>query len=150
RARGGGDLPARARLGGAMIAEIGAFCAALALALALAQAGLGFFAFGKVSRANAAAACAQGCAFLTALAFACLVWVFVSSDFSVAVVAANSHTDKPLLYKIAGAWGNHEGSMLLWCLISASFAAVLAGLRGAQTLGLWSKAVAAQGLVTGG
>ncbi|MES1203383.1 MAG: heme lyase CcmF/NrfE family subunit, partial [Pseudomonadota bacterium] len=60
------------------------------------------------------------------------------------------HTDKPLLYKIAGAWGNHEGSMLLWCLVSAIFGAALAFKRGAQTQSLWSKAIGVQGLVTAG
>ena len=48
---------------------------------------------------------------------------FVTSDFSVANVAENSHTAKPLLYKIAGVWGSHEGSMLLWCLALTGFGA---------------------------
>ena len=65
-------------------------------------------------------------------------------------VAANSHVDKPLIYKIAGAWGNHEGSMLLWCAVSAVFGAVLASTRGAQSARLWSRAVGVQGLVTAG
>src|SRR5262249_35071475 len=84
------------------------------------------------------------------IAFICLITVFVRSDFSVAVVANNSHTDKPLIYKIAGAWGNHEGSMLLWCTVSALFGAVLASARGGQRLSLWSRAVGVQGLVTAG
>lgn len=54
---------------------------------------------------------------LTALAFACLITVFVMSDMSVALVATNSHSAKPLLYKVAGTWGNHEGSMLLWVTV---------------------------------
>jgi cytochrome c-type biogenesis protein CcmF len=134
----------------AMIAEIGAFAAALALALSLAQGLLGLAASRRDSRAEATAAIAQAAAALTALAFICLIIVFVRSDFSVAPVAANSHIDKPLIYKIAGAWGNHEGSMLLWCLVSALFGAILASTRGAQSLGLWSRAVGVQGLVTAG
>ena len=55
------------------------------------------------------------------LAFVCLIVLFVESDFSVALVAQNSHTLKPLIYKISGVWGNHEGSMLLWILILALF-----------------------------
>ena len=55
------------------------------------------------------------------LAFVCLIISFVESDFSVALVAQNSHTLKPLIYKISGVWGNHEGSMLLWILILALF-----------------------------
>ena len=51
---------------------------------------------------------------------------YVTSDFSVANVAANSHSAKPLIYKISGVWGNHEGSMLLWVLILALFGAAVA------------------------
>ncbi len=133
-----------------MIAEIGAFCAALALALSLAQGVLGLLASRRDSRAEATAAIAQAAAALCIVAFACLIALFVRSDFSVSVVAANSHTDKPLIYKIAGAWGNHEGSMLLWCTVSALFGAVLASVRGRQSVGLWSRSVGVQGLVTAG
>jgi cytochrome c-type biogenesis protein CcmF len=56
-----------------------------------------------------------------ALAFACLTQAFVVSDFSLTVVASNSHTLKPMLYKVSGVWGNHEGSMLLWVLMLAVF-----------------------------
>ena len=54
---------------------------------------------------------------------AALMHAYVTSDFSVANVAENSHTDKPLLYKIAGAWGNHEGSMLLWVFMLTGYGA---------------------------
>src|SRR5262245_12059719 len=133
-----------------MIAEIGAFAAALALALSLAQGALGLAASRRDSRAQATAATAQAAGALCLVAFICLIAVFVRSDFSVAVVAANSHIDKPLLYKIAGAWGNHEGSMLLWCSVSAVFGAILASTRGRQSLRLWSRGVGVQGLVTAG
>lgn len=133
-----------------MIAEIGAFAAALALALSLAQGIMGLTASRRDSRAQATAAIAQAAAALCIFAFICLIIVFVRSDFSVAVVAANSHIDKPLAYKIAGAWGNHEGSMLLWCTVSALFGAVLASTRGRQSQGLWSRSVGVQGLVTAG
>ena len=53
-----------------------------------------------------------------AFSFAVLVSAYVQSDFSVAVVAENSHTQMPLIYKFTSVWGNHEGSMLLWVLIS--------------------------------
>ncbi len=133
-----------------MIAEIGAFAAALALALSLAQGVMGLTASRRDSRAQATAAIAQAAAALCIFGFICLIIVFVRSDFSVAVVAANSHIDKPLAYKIAGAWGNHEGSMLLWCTVSALFGAVLASTRGRQSQGLWSRSVGVQGLVTAG
>ena len=67
-------------------------------------------------------------ALLVATAFAALTQAYVTSDFSVANVAANSHSAKPLLYKITGVWGNHEGSMLLWVLILALFGATLVAL----------------------
>ena len=51
---------------------------------------------------------------------------YVTSDFSVETVWANSHSAKPLIYKISGVWGNHEGSMLLWVLILALFGAAVA------------------------
>ncbi len=63
-----------------------------------------------------------------AVSFLLLVRSFALSDFSVALVASNSHTQKPLLYKLAGTWGNHEGSMALWCLIMIGFAAAGAAL----------------------
>src|SRR5690606_18846772 len=58
---------------------------------------------------------------LTALSFAALVTAYVQSDFSVANVWENSHSLQPLIYKITGTWGNHEGSMLLWVLILTLF-----------------------------
>ncbi len=63
---------------------------------------------------------------LLILAFAALTHAYVVSDFSVQNVAANSHSTKPLLYKVTGVWGNHEGSMLLWVLILALFGAAVA------------------------
>ncbi len=63
---------------------------------------------------------------LLILAFAALAHAYVVSDFSVQNVAANSHSTKPLIYKISGVWGNHEGSMLLWVLILALFGAAVA------------------------
>ena len=63
---------------------------------------------------------------LIATAFAVLVYAFVTSDFSLVLVAENSHTTKPLIYKIAGVWGNHEGSMVLWVLILSLYGALVA------------------------
>ena len=65
-------------------------------------------------------------ALLVILAFGALTQAYVTSDFSVANVVANSHSAKPLIYKISGVWGNHEGSMLLWALILALFGAAVA------------------------
>ena len=64
--------------------------------------------------------------FMVTFAFACLTYSHVVSDFSVLNVVQNSHSMKPMLYKVAGVWGNHEGSMLLWGLVLALFSAAVA------------------------
>ena len=63
---------------------------------------------------------------LTCISFACLIAVFLRSDMSVLLVAENSHSAKPWLYKLAGAWGNHEGSMLLWVTVLGAAGAFVA------------------------
>ena len=68
---------------------------------------------------QAAPAIAIGQLIALATSFGCLMWSAVVNDFSVLNVAENSHSLKPLLYKITGTWGDHEGSTLLWCLILA-------------------------------
>ena len=98
--------------------ELGHFAAFLALAAALAQ---GLFGL-RGERRLAALAAYAGFGVMT-LSFVTLIIAFARSDFSVALVANNSHTLKPMLYKIAGAWGNHEGSMALWCLVTIGFGA---------------------------
>jgi cytochrome c-type biogenesis protein CcmF len=130
-----------------MLAELGAFALALALAFSIAQAGLS--ALARVRRSTTLAAAGEGAAvaaFLgVAVAFAVLMHAFVVSDFSVANVAANSHTDKPMLYKVAGTWGSHEGSMLLWCLALTGYGAAAALLSGNLPRGLRALMVATQG-----
>jgi len=61
---------------------------------------------------------------LTAFSFGALTWAFITSDFSLQIVVENSHSAKPMLYKVSGTWGNHEGSMLLWVLIVTLFGAM--------------------------
>src|SRR5260221_9570612 len=115
-----------------MIAELGQFALVLALCLSIFQAGLSFA--GRVRRsavlAGAGEGAALGASLALAVAFAALIHAFVVSDFSVVNVAANSHTEKPLLYKIAGAWGSHEGSILLWCFVLAAYGAAIALAKG--------------------
>ncbi|MFX8223153.1 heme lyase NrfEFG subunit NrfE, partial [Acinetobacter baumannii] len=92
------------------------FAAALAaLQLVLAGVGVARGGDGEMLRTVRAIAIVQGV--LTALALLLLITLFVRSDMSVLLVAENSHSAKPLIYKIAGTWGNHEGSMLLWVTI---------------------------------
>ena len=85
-----------------------------------------------------------------ACAFAALTWAYIGSDFSVRNVASNSHSAKPLLYKISGVWGNHEGSMLLWTLILALFGAAVAGFGGNLPPRLRARVLAVQGAVAAG
>jgi cytochrome c-type biogenesis protein CcmF len=112
-----------------MIPEIGHFALILALAVALVQ-GLGSLT-GVIRRDAALSALARPAAvtqsLLVIIAFGCLIQAFVSNDFSVRYVAEHSNSLLPMVYKVAAAWGGHEGSMLLWVTI----------------LGLWSIAVAA-------
>jgi len=132
-----------------MTVEIGYFLALLAFVASLAQSGAGLWAGHKRDiRLAAAATGAAEVAFVAALgSFAILVSAFVRSDFSVENVANNSHTLKPLIYKIAGTWGNHEGSMLLWCLVACGFGAALARFRGSLRWDLRARAVGVQGLI---
>ena len=98
--------------------EFGHLAAFLALAASLAQGVLG------LTGARALAGRAAIVAFVVmALSFATLLVAFAQSDFSLALAANNSHTLKPMVYKLAGVWGNHEGSMALWCLVTLGFGA---------------------------
>ena len=113
-----------------MIAEAGLAALWLAAALAALQLALSLGAGGERGRAIATVrAVAIGQGLLTIIAFAALIAVFLRSDMSVLLVAENSHSQKPWLYKFAGAWGNHEGSMLLWVMVLALAGAVLALLE---------------------
>ena len=84
---------------------------------------------------------------LVALSFATLIHAYVTSDFSVVNVAENSHTAKPLLYKITGVWGNHEGSMLLWVFILSLFGGAVAWFGGNLPPALRARVLAVQGMI---
>ncbi|WP_121631508.1 heme lyase CcmF/NrfE family subunit [Tropicibacter alexandrii] len=81
---------------------------------------------------------------LVAASFLALTWAFVTSDFSLQLVYLNSHSAKPMIYKISGVWGNHEGSMLLWVLILALFGAMAAWFGGNLPPTLKSRVLAVQ------
>jgi len=111
-----------------MIAEIGHFSLVLALAVALVQMVvpmIGAHRHDAAMMSLARPAALMQLAFILT-AFAALLWAFVTSDFSLKLVALNSHSTKPLIYKISGLWGNHEGSMLLWVTILALYGAMVA------------------------
>ena len=111
-----------------MYAELGHFALTLALAVALVQATLPHWGASRGDRslmALAPSSALLGFA-LVALSFVCLVAGYLGSDFSITNVWENSHSAKPLIYKISGVWGNHEGSMLLWVSILALFSGLVA------------------------
>ena len=97
---------------------------------------------GPAAAISAAVACV--------IAFGALVTSFIRSDFSVALVANHSHSAKPLIYKISGTWGNHEGSLLLWILILVIYGAVLAISGRTMPALLKARILAVQGMITSG
>ena len=115
-----------------MITELGHFALILAFGVAIVQMVVPLIgAHKRWPGWMAVAEPAAGAQFaLTLLAFGALMWAFVTSDFSLRLVVLNSHSMKPLLYKISGTWGNHEGSMLLWVLIVSLFGAMAAWFGG--------------------
>jgi cytochrome c-type biogenesis protein CcmF len=132
-----------------MIVEIGHFALVLAFALSLVQfavplAGtrMGDPRLVAVGSPSAIAGFA-----LTAFSFVVLTAAYVQSDFSLANVWENSHSDKPMLYKITGVWGNHEGSMLLWVLILTFFGALVAWFGKNLPDTLKANVLSVQGLV---
>ena len=125
-----------------MIPELGLYALCLALGFAVLQAWSGLSGqAGLVRRA------AFGQLLAATGAFAALVWAYVVSDFSVATVVANSHTAKPLFYKITGVWANHEGSMLLWVWVGAVYGALFAAPTADR---LRMRALGVQGIVAVG
>ncbi|GGD89554.1 c-type cytochrome biogenesis protein CcmF [Tsuneonella deserti] len=136
-----------------MIAELGLAALWLAAALAALQLVSGFLAArhgGEAAEAELAvlvrpAAIVQGvvCVF----AFAMLVCLFARTDLSVKLVAMNSHSMKPMIFKLAGAWGNHEGSMLLWVTVMSAAGALIAIVERRLPERTMQATLAAQGFV---
>ncbi len=135
-----------------MIAEFG--LAALWLAAALAALQLIAAVLGQRKGGETLAllvrpaAVAQ--ALLCGLAFLMLLWVFARTDLSVLLVAENSNAQSPLIFKIAGAWGNHEGSMLLWVTIMAAAGGLIALIERRLPERTMSATLGAQAFVTFG
>jgi cytochrome c-type biogenesis protein CcmF len=133
-----------------MIAELGQFALILAGSIALFHA-LAIFV-GLARRDDGVHAFARFGAVaqfvLVLVAFVCLIRLFWVSDFSALVVAENSHSEKPFLYKLTGVWGNHEGSMLLWALILTAYTGFLAMTSKGVEARLVSLTFAVQSLIT--
>jgi cytochrome c-type biogenesis protein CcmF len=111
-----------------MITELGHFALILAFMVAIIQMTVPLIGAHKrrASWMAVAEPAANAQFLLTAASFAALTYAFVTSDFSLRLVVLNSHSAKPMIYKISGTWGNHEGSMLLWVLIVTLFGAMAA------------------------
>lgn len=133
-----------------MIAELGHFALILAFLVAIAQTIVPLV--GAYRRWPGWMAMAEPAAtvqlVLVGFSFAALTYAFVVSDFSVQLVYLNSHSLKPMIYKISGVWGNHEGSMLLWVLILALFGAMAAWFGGNLPSTLRARVLAVQASVT--
>ncbi len=111
-----------------MFVELGQYALILALIFAIIQSVIPMIGAQKgwTNWMAVAVPTAQIQVVLLIFSFAALTYAFVVSDFSVLLVANNSHTDKPMIYKISGVWANHEGSMLLWNLILVIFGGAVA------------------------
>ena len=134
------------------VTEFGHFALISAFILSLIQSVVPLFGaarhnmqlilIGPAAAISAAAACV--------IAFGALLTSFIRSDFSVALVANHSHSAKPLIYKISGTWGNHEGSLLLWILILVIYGAVLALSGRSMPTIVKVRILAVQGMISSG
>jgi cytochrome c-type biogenesis protein CcmF len=129
-----------------VIAESGHYALVLALALALIQSIVPLIGarLRDAALMNVARSTALAQLLFVGASFIALVTLHVNSDFSVANVYENSHSMKPLLYKITGVWGNHEGSMLLWVSILALFGGLVAAFGNNLPLSLRAHVLAVQ------
>jgi cytochrome c-type biogenesis protein CcmF len=132
-----------------VIPELGTFALILALLLALAQS---FFGLAGAHRARAAwmavvTPAVAGVWVFVALAFGILTASFIGHDFSVAYVASNSNLELPLLYRVAAVWGAHEGSLLLWILILATWSLLVAACSSSLPVAFRARVLGVLGLV---
>ncbi len=135
-----------------MITELGHFALVLALLVAGLQTAVPLLGAARDDRpmmelARPAALAQLAC---IAIAFGALMHAFIVSDFSVAAVARNSNSQQPLLYRVAGLWGNHEGSLLLWVTILAVYGAAVAAFGGNLPVRLRARVLAVQAAIAFG
>ncbi len=131
-----------------MIPELGHFALALGVALGFAQAIVPLWGAhrGDARLMQAAPALALGQFLAVGISFVCLAWSSVVSDFSVLNVAENSNSLEPLIYRITGSWGNHEGSILFWCLILTLCGAAVAAFGANLPSSLRARVIGVLGL----
>lgn len=132
-----------------MIAELGHFALVLALMVAAVQSVLPMVgaARGDARLMAVAKPAALIQLLLVAVAFGALIYLYVTSDFSVLNVVQNSNSLQPMLYKVAGAWGNHEGSLVLWVLILALYGGMVAGFGGNLPPALKARVLSVQAII---
>ena len=135
-----------------MIPSLGHFALALALAIAAAQAIIGVFgpSLRDPRGMVAAPALAIGQFIMLVTAFGTLIWAGVVSDFTVQNVANFSSSQTPLFYRITGTWGNHAGSILLWCLILSLCSAIVAAFANNIPTSLRSRVIGVLGFISTG
>src|SRR5712692_6141954 len=129
-----------------MIPELGQFALSLALVLAALQAIFGL----QGTWMGFARPAAQAQALLVAFAFGCLTYAFVANDFSVAYVAEHSNSALPLHYRIAGVWGGHEGSLLLWALMLGVWMTAVSVFSGHLPEEMTARVLGVMGIVSTG
>ncbi len=135
-----------------MIPEIGHFSLILALSLAICQGVLPLIGANRDDKALMVIArpASFGQLFFVVISFACLIWAFVTNDFSVLYVANNSQLSLPVPYKISAVWSAHEGSLLMWILILAIWTAAVSRFTSKIPLKFISQVIAILGLLSVG
>lgn len=135
-----------------MIAELGHFALTLALVLSLVQAIVPLLGAqrGRAAWMQVGRQAAWSLLGLCTIALLALIHAYALSDFSVRNVAENSHTMKPLLYKITGTWGNHEGSMLLWIWMLGLWGVLVAQATKLLPAAFQARVIAVQGMIAAG
>ena len=132
-----------------MIPELGHFSLILALALGILMAVLPLLGAyrGIATWVAFAHPAARAQLVLVVFSYLCLTWAFLNNDFSVAYVANHSNTELPLIYRISGVWGGHEGSLLLWILILSGWTAAVSLFSKSLPALLSSRVIAVMGLI---
>ncbi|KAA0686677.1 heme lyase CcmF/NrfE family subunit [Azospirillum brasilense] len=132
-----------------MIPELGHYALVLALFVALVQSGVPLVgaATGNAAWMGVARPAAVAQLLLVLVAYGALTWAHVVSDFSVSNVVQNSHSMKPMLYKVSGVWGNHEGSMMLWVVMLTAFGAAVGIFGRNLPPSLKARVISVQGMI---
>jgi cytochrome c-type biogenesis protein CcmF len=135
-----------------VIAELGHFALILAMILALAQTGIALYGAERrdARLMGAAPPLAFGQTICIAASFAALMWSYAVNDTTVQNVVQNSHSAKPMLFKITGTWGNHEGSLILWVMILALCGAAVSAFGRGLPSALRARVLGVLGLISVG